>query len=98
MAAARHAAMALPLPRLSARRALPPLTTRRAVARAQCILSYIEFMTRFALTFASLTGEALCESGRTFLGHTQRHGLLKVVVIDYVSAPPSARAAAFRHT
>jgi len=52
----------------------------------QCILSYIEFMTRFALTFASLTGEALCESGRTFLAHTERHGFLKVVVIDYLAA------------
>jgi len=52
----------------------------------QCILSYVEFINRFALTFSALTGDALCASGRTFLGHCRRHGLLKVLVIDQLAA------------
>jgi len=51
----------------------------------QCILSYLEFVTRFALTFSALTGDSLCDAGRTFLSHVERHGL-KVLVVDYLAA------------
>ena len=51
-----------------------------------CILSYIEFLTRFALTYSALTGDALCTSGRTFLDHCTRHGFVKVIVVDYLAA------------
>jgi len=51
-----------------------------------CILSYVEFLTRFALTFSALTGETFCTSGRAFLDTCTRHGFMKVVVVDYMAA------------
>jgi hypothetical protein len=52
----------------------------------QCILAYVEFLTRFALTFHALSGEPFCDSGRTFLGHCQRHGFLKVYTVDWLAS------------
>lgn len=40
----------------------------------KCIRVYFEFLTRFALTFHSLSGEDFCTSGRSFLQHCKRHG------------------------
>ena len=51
-----------------------------------CIVNCIEFLTRFALTYAALTGDSLCDSGRTFLDSCTRHGFLKVVVVDYLAS------------
>lgn len=34
-----------------------------------CILNYLEFLTRFALTFHALSGESFCASGQAFLEH-----------------------------
>lgn len=50
-----------------------------------CILAYLEFLTRFALTFHALTGDDFCASGRTFFGHLERHGLGKVLVVDWMA-------------
>jgi hypothetical protein len=50
-----------------------------------CFLSYIEFLTRFALVYAALTGESFCTSGKTFLAHCERHGFLRVIVVDYIA-------------
>lgn len=51
-----------------------------------CIVAYLEFLTRFALTFAALTGDTFCRSGRTFLDTCTRHGFLKVYIVDYIAA------------
>lgn len=50
-----------------------------------CILAYLEFLTRFALTFHALTGDDFCTSGKTFLGHCRRHGWTAIMV-DYLAA------------
>jgi len=47
-----------------------------------CIVNCIEFLSRFALVYAALTGDNLCTSGRTFLDSCSRHGFLKVYVVD----------------
>jgi len=51
-----------------------------------CVANCIEFLTRFALTYAALTGDSLCGSGRTFLGTCSRHGFAKVLVVDGLAA------------
>jgi len=51
-----------------------------------CIANYIEFLTRFALVHAALTGASFCSSGRNFLDSCNRHGFLKVVIVDYLAA------------
>ena len=40
----------------------------------QCLLTYIEFLSRFALTVHSLTGAPFCEAARTFTSHVSHHG------------------------
>jgi len=50
-----------------------------------CLLSYLEFLTKFALTVHALTGDSFCDSGRTFLHHCQRHGF-KALVVDFLAA------------
>merc|ERR1711968_332756 len=52
----------------------------------QCILAYVEFLTRFALTFHALSGQNFCESGKTFRGHCGRHGFLRVYMVDWLSS------------
>lgn len=49
-----------------------------------CILNYLEFLTRFALTFHALTGDDFCASGKTFLSHASRHGFTAIMV-DYLA-------------
>jgi len=51
-----------------------------------CIVNYIEFLTRFALVHAALTGKSFCASGRSFLETCNRHGFLKVIIVDYLAA------------
>jgi len=46
----------------------------------QCIIAYIEFLTRFALTFHALTGDDFCSSARTFTDHLSRHGFSAMFV------------------
>lgn len=50
----------------------------------QCIIAYIEFLTRFALTFHALTGDDFCTSARTFTTHLSRHGFTALWV-DWLS-------------
>ena len=50
-----------------------------------CILNLFEFVTTFALSYAALTGESFCQSGKTFLGHCERHGFIKVLVVDMLA-------------
>lgn len=50
-----------------------------------CVANCIEFLTRFALTYAALTGDAFCTSGRTFYSNCTRHGFLKVLVVDWLA-------------
>jgi len=64
----------------------PMLTSSLAPSPLACARSCIEFLTRFALTYSALTGDGLCESGRTFLDSCTRHGFLKVVVVDYLAS------------
>ena len=45
-----------------------------------CILSYLEFLTRFAISFHALTGESFCDSARTFTDHCSRHGFTALSV------------------
>ena len=45
-----------------------------------CLVAYLEFITRFALTFHALTGDDLCTSARTFTSHLNRHGFSAVWV------------------
>jgi len=45
-----------------------------------CILNYLEFLTRFALTFHALSGESFCASGQAFLEHQTRHGFTALAV------------------
>lgn len=49
-----------------------------------CIINCIEFLTRFAITFHSLTGDPFCHSAQTFTSHCSRHGL-NVITVDYLS-------------
>lgn len=51
-----------------------------------CILNYLEFLTRFALVYAALTGEGFCSSGRNFMDSCSRHGFLKVLIVDYMAS------------
>ena len=42
------------------------------------VLRYIEFLTRFTLTFHTLSGEDFCASGTAFLAHQNvRHSQIK---------------------
>jgi hypothetical protein len=50
-----------------------------------CILRYLEFLTRFALTFHSLSGEDFCASGKAFLEHQNRHGF-KALAVDVLAS------------
>ena len=50
----------------------------------QCIMNWIQFLTRFAITFHALTGEDFCSSARTFANHLSRHGF-GVVVVDEIA-------------
>jgi hypothetical protein len=45
-----------------------------------CLVAYLEFITRFALTLHALTGDDLCTSARTFTSHLNRHGFSAVWV------------------
>ena len=51
-----------------------------------CFLNAIEFLTWFSLSYAALTGESFCDSGKTFVGHCRTHGFLKVVTVDWVAS------------
>ncbi|KOO28937.1 hypothetical protein Ctob_004311 [Chrysochromulina tobinii] len=45
-----------------------------------CLVAYLEFITRFALTLHALTGDDLSTSARTFTSHLNRHGFSAVWV------------------
>jgi len=51
----------------------------------RCILAYLEFLTRFAVTMHALTGDDFCTSGKTFLTHLQRHGFT-AITIDWITS------------
>lgn len=50
----------------------------------RCILAYLEFLTRFAITIHALSGDDFCTSGKTFLTHCKNHGFT-AITIDWLS-------------
>ena len=45
-----------------------------------CILNYLEFLSRFAISYHALTGEPLCEAARHMFDHMSRHGFTAYTV------------------
>ena len=56
------------------------LTSALIACCINCLVAYLEFITRFALTLHALTGDDLCTSARTFTSHLNRHGFSAVWV------------------
>ena len=53
----------------------------------RCVLAYLEFFTRHALTLHALTGDDFCASGRQFFSQCTRHGFVMAASIDWLAEP-----------
>ena len=51
----------------------------------RCVLAYLEFFTRHALTLHALTGDDFCASGRQFFSQCTRHGFVMAASIDWLA-------------